>query len=805
MIGRTKNVVFLLLLLLTGINGYSGNKEADYGGFLKEVMVSESPFWVRIHAAEALVDNNFEIDPEEVFKQELNSNGEKRTGVLRVMAKKHVNDSLVFDSLSNEILSHYLAGKDMRTKLVSLETMGKLGLYFPDKGIERIAADSTGGIQVLAQWAVSNSGDKKDMAVLAQFLNSPDTLQFRYAAYALGFKKNLPSDILSAMKKKYSELSKDHPFRIYLLSALFRQSPTEYRGELLKYSNGRTYERYELFNALSDAGAKEDIDFIESGFNDSDTDVKIAVSRAFLSNEHFLQNKISIIDWIILVIYGILLVGIGWYYSYRQKSKEDYFLGGRSVSPFLSGISMFVSFFSAITYLAVPGETIQYGPLYVLGIIAGTPVIFLVASYFLIPFFMNLPIISAYEILQKPLGKAVRKTGSVIFIITRFLWMGLLLFLASKVMVVMMGWDERYILYVIVILAIITIFYTSMGGLKAVLMTDVIQFFILLLGALLTIGIVAVEFGGFGWLIPDSWSDNWDSVGIIDFNPYVRLTIFFAVLNNIAWWLCTSGSDQMAIQRFLSTRDLKAARRTFLYTQTGNATIISLLMFVGFAVLRFYNVHPNLLPAGTTVSVNADFLFPHFIANQFPVGMSGLVIAALFSASMSSLSSGVNSVSSILTSDILPGLYKDQSKVDNIRNIRINSFLIGVVVVFLSIIIQAVPGNIIEVTAKTNGLFIAPLFNLFLNALFIKNATPQGAVMGSVYGFMTALTIGFWDVMTGNPPLSFLWIATCSLIVSVLSSILFNFIYSKFSKVNSFIIGIILMLPWLIYYLYILT
>jgi len=118
------------------------------------------------------------------------------------------------------------------------------------------------------------------------------------------------------------------------------------------------------------------------------------------------------------------------------------------------------------------------------------------------------------------------------------------------------------------------------------------------------------------------------------------------------------------------------------------------------------------------------------------------------------------------------------------------------VAILLSLAIQHVPGNIIEVTSKTNGLFIAPLFNLFINALFIKKAKPFGVLMGSFYGFMTALLIGFWDVLTGNPPLSFLWIAFLSLIVSVICSLFFNYVLPSVKGKKALVWGLLLGLPW---------
>ena len=782
---------------------FSQSGKVDFSGFLKNVVESDAVFWERVHAAEALSSNKFPVDVKHFFRNELNGDGAEKIGALRVLAATCREDSIKIDSIVKEILHQFGIAENEHTRLVALESIGKLGLYLPDEEITTLAQTGEGGIKGMARWVLANSGNVQDINSLADLLFSPDSVQFRYAAYSLRFIKSVSSEVYLKMKEKYNSLDKDHPFRVYLLSALYVHAPigelSELKNQLHAYLNGEVYERYEVYQAIAVRGCEEDIAIIEEEFNtEKNNDVRISASNAYLANEHFMQSHIGWIDWLILSSYGILLIGIGWYYSYRQKSKDDYYLGGRSIHPFFAGISLYVSFFSAISYLAIPGEVIKFGPLYALAAIVGAPIIYILTSYFIIPFFMKLKITSAYEILEKPLGKGVRQVGSFVFIITRFLWMGLLLYLASKAMVIMMGWSENLILVIILVLGTITIFYTSMGGLKAVLMTDVIQFFILLLGAVLTIGIVAVKFGGVSTIIPASWSGNWKSVDFISFNPYIRLTIFFAFINNITWWLCTSGSDQMAIQRFLSTKDLKSARKTFFHTQLGLVVITTLLMFVGFSVMGFYNIHPNLLPSCTNISIEADFLFPHFIANQFPPGISGLVIAALFSASMSSLSSGVNSIGSIVTTDIVPALFKNYKKINSLRNIRFISVSIGIVAILLSIVIQFVPGNIIEVTAKTNGLFIAPLFNLFINALFIKKAKPFGVIMGSVYGFMTAFLVGFWDVLTSGPPLSFLWIAISSLIVSVLSSLLFNFIFPSVQGKKAIVLGILLLVPWFV-------
>lgn len=794
--------IVLLFCSLTG--GMAQSAEPNYAGLLQEVVQNTNEsFWVRVHAAEALISNNFQLESDTVFQSYLTTDGPEKIGTYRVLAGINKLDSLLVDSLGREVLKVFHASEIMHTRLVALETLGKLGLYFPDSEINQLADHGEGGIATMAQWVLANSGNDDEANKLADYLFSPDTLQYRYAAYALRFLDEIPESTYDKMKERYAALEKDHPFRIYLTSALWVHAQPSDADQLLKdlktYNDGQKYEKYELYQSLAMQGREGLGPFIQAGFDDVDTDVRVSAAQAGLANEHYAQDRIGWLDWLILILYAFLLLGIGWGYSFYQKSKEDYFLGGREANPVVTGISMYVSFFSAITYLAIAGEVIKYGPLIALITMLAAPIIFIVGSYFIIPFFMNLKVISAYEILERPLGHRVRKLASGIFLVTRIVWMALLIYLASKAMVVMMGWDDQVIFLITVILGIITIIYTTLGGLKAVLLTDVIQFVILSLGAVATIGMVAYQFGGVGQLVPTTWSVHWPQIEVFNFNPYVRLTVFFALINTVTWWICTTGSDQMAIQRFLSTKNLKAARTSFAVTQAGMFVMTLLLMFVGFSVMKFYGAKPNLLPEGIDITQDADFLFPHFIANQFPMGMSGLVIAALFSASMSSLSSGINSTSSVLAIDLFPHLLnKEQS---TLTSVRISSAIVGVFVVLISLLIPYVPGNIIEVTSKTNGLFIAPLFNLFFMALFVRNMQPLSVVMGSVYGLFAAFTVAFWNVLTDNPSWSFLWILITSLVTAVISSFIFNFIFKNTPEKQRNMWGLLLVLPWILLYI----
>jgi SSS family solute:Na+ symporter len=477
-------------------------------------------------------------------------------------------------------------------------------------------------------------------------------------------------------------------------------------------------------------------------------------------------------DWAIVVLYAAAMLGVGLYYSRRQKTTEEYLLGGRRMRSFLVGISLYASLLSTITYLAVPGEMIKHGPVPLLGYLA-IPVIFLVVGYSLIPHFMRLPYTSAYEILESRLGPGVRLTAAAIFVVTRLVWMALLIYLAGKAMTTMMGWPHEAVLYIIIVSGVITVVYTTLGGLRGVVVTDTIQFFILMLGPLLAIVSVSWTLGGVGAWFPTTWAAHWDSEPFFSLDPHVRVTVVGSLVSYAAWWICTAGSDQMAIQRYFATRDAPRARRAFLINSIAEVSVAVLLSLTGFALLAFFSGHGQFGQGHDAIS-DADYLFPHYIANYAPAGIAGLIVAGMFSAAMSSLSSGVNSTVAVLTTDFV---YRFTRTFDDARRVRTTKLLvlsIGLIVVLVSLLMDKVPGNIFEVTNKTNGLFVGPLFGLFVMALFVRGATAFGTLWGAIHGLAAAGLIAYWDVITGRPGLSFQWIIPSALLAQIASGCLWS-------------------------------
>ena len=501
-----------------------------------------------------------------------------------------------------------------------------------------------------------------------------------------------------------------------------------------------------------------------------------------------IERGIGILDWGIVALYFVVVLAVGWYYARRQRTKEDFLLGGRRVNPIASGISIIVTLTSLISYLAIVGETVKYGPVYLLASILSIPIVFFLVTYFLVPVFMKLPITSAYEILEKPLGLKVRMTGSVIFILTRVVWMALLVFLSAKTFAVMMNWSEKTTVPIILGLGVITMIYSALGGFRAAVATGVIKFFLLFSGAVLTVVFVTIKMGGVGAWIPRTWAPHWQPFVLFSFNPHVRITLLGMMITAVCWWVCTAGSDQIAIQRYISTRNLKEARRAFLSNNVADIVLTSFLGLVGFAILGFFRAHPELASTGKSVTGDADFLFPHLIANILPHGVAGFLLAGVISTVLVSFSSGINSTAAVITTDFIER-FRRSTKEGEIQKYtqdrkglaasRYATLIVGAVVLFLSTLMPKVPGNIIEVTNRSNGLFVAPLFNLFFMAIFVRRATPWGTILGSVFGFVTAFLVGFWESLTGNPGPGFQWIIPVSLVSSILFSTLLGLLAGK--------------------------
>jgi SSS family solute:Na+ symporter len=486
------------------------------------------------------------------------------------------------------------------------------------------------------------------------------------------------------------------------------------------------------------------------------------------------MEKITLtsLDWIIIAAYGVGMLVVGFYFSYRNKSTDDYMLGGRNMKFWKVGLSFFASLFSAVTYLSMPGEMIKNGPM-IWSLMVAFPFIYLLVAYFFIPFIMKLKISSAYELLETRLDIRNRLLAATYFVLMRFVWMAVIIYMVSeKVIVPIMGWPEDTALIVSIIMGVITIIYTSFGGLRSVVVTVVVQTFILLAGGFLAVILIIKQMGGVSAVIPSEWPEQW--AGWVFFDTKVRVSFLTAIIATFSWHVCTAGSDQMAIQRYLATSDTRTARRMYLSSVVSNLLVFTLLAFLGIALYAYFKVNPQSLAAGQSLFDEADLLFPRFIVIGLPEGFSGLVLAGLLAASMSSLSSGINSSALSIINDFILRFRKNPiSESDQVKLAKIISFAIGVIIVLLSFLISNVKGNLLELSYKTINLLTAPLFVPFFMAMFVRWAKPTATFIGTLASGIAAALISYsQEIFTVN--VSFLWIIPGSFVVGIAVSVVLS-------------------------------
>ncbi len=483
------------------------------------------------------------------------------------------------------------------------------------------------------------------------------------------------------------------------------------------------------------------------------------------------------LDALDFVVIGTYLVGLfllGVYFSKRQTSKEFYFLGNRRVPPLLAGISVFATLLSTITYLSVPGEVIRYG----IGLYTANLAFFLVlpvVNRLIIPSLMRLRVTSIYEFLGKRFGIEVQSLGATVFIVTRLIWIGLVTYTASFAVSAMTGWS---IPSIILVVGVITTFYTTSGGFTAVIWSDFAQFTILVGGTLFIPLYV-------GWVTgagPLTWWQAFSSAGrssvpVFSLDPTVRVTVGGRVIGYFIWNICTHGSDQTAAQRYLSTSSVRAARQSVWIFVCSNVSMIVLLMICGLS-LFFLSYSGSGLPVQEfqgQIASRADKVLPEFIATDVPTGISGLMLAALLAAAMSSLSSGINSISSVVVTDFSQRFNILEKYRHSLIPAKVTAILVGIFGIVSALvmnrIMQAGEWTLVDLMERVNHLFVAPLGALFFVGMFFPRAGSKAVLIGFTAGLLTSLLTAFSKEIFGmEQGISFMWIMPFSFFVSLAAS-----------------------------------
>ncbi len=505
-----------------------------------------------------------------------------------------------------------------------------------------------------------------------------------------------------------------------------------------------------------------------------------------------IDSGLKMLDYAVIVLYMVSTFGIAVWFGRKQETTEDFFVGSRRMPWFAVGLSILATLFSTLTYLGMPGYTIKNGIALLLGFMA-VPFSMTVVFFLWIPFFMRLRVTSAYEYLERRFNYGVRLIGATLFILLRLGWMSMVVYAASMALDRIKGGDFVFlpghdIFWWIGAVGVAAAIYTSVGGIQAMIWTDVLQCVLLLAGVLMVIFYVMIvdQTGPLDWLsIAANHSKDHIAIPLFSQDITVEITIAWVVINNFFWTICTHGSDQVVLQRYFSTSSQKAARSSYIINEIVNFSMAMLLGLAGLALLAFYLKHGQLLPAGWTIAHDADKLFPHFLGTQLPVGCAGLIIAAFLCDAMQTLESGVNSITAVATNDIVPRLRQGRPRiVSELTFARLTTILITALVTanafFVAHLVVVHKLTLVAMMPKFFNLFVGPLASLFVIGMFFPRCTARSAIVAVLLSLCVSVNWSWYKEIYGTKvgPTFFLSIAV-PWITSVTTAFLLSFVIEK--------------------------
>lgn len=435
------------------------------------------------------------------------------------------------------------------------------------------------------------------------------------------------------------------------------------------------------------------------------------------------------LNYLVIGLYFLVMIVIGVKYSRRQKSTEDYFKGGGRIPWWAAGLSLFGTSLSAITFMAIPAKTYMTDWGYFF--FQMTPLIaapILIAVY--IPYFRRLNITSAYEYLEKRFNLLTRVLGSLSFMVLQLGRVGIVLFLPSIAVSLVTGVSIELC---IVVMGVVSIVYTMMGGIEAVIWTDVLQVVVLMGGAALCLVLLLTQVD---MALGEAYQAAADAekFRLLETSfDMTRPTIWVVLIGGFFANLITSGSDQTMVQRYLTTSDEEEARRS-VWTFALLAIPATLIFFsIGTALYLYYTAHVEHLDP---TLANDDAIFPWYIVTELPQGVSGLLIAGIFSAAMSSLSSSMNSVSTAFITDFYHRFSWGSAR-SELKMARVATLVFGVLGTGFALMMAS--WNIQSLWDQFQlyiGLFAGGLGGLFLLGMTTKRANGRGAVAGLILSGM---------------------------------------------------------------------
>lgn len=457
-------------------------------------------------------------------------------------------------------------------------------------------------------------------------------------------------------------------------------------------------------------------------------------------------------DYLVMTVYLLSVVAIGWHFSKNENNTDDYLLGGRRIPWWAIAISMFATLMSALSFLGVPSEAFGHGCRLWLTILIA-PFALALSIWLFMRFYYKLGTFTPYEYLEKRFSPGVRLVCSILFLIQRGIYLALVLYASAVAFKSAAGWHP---LFTIGLVGILGIIYTVLGGMKAVVWTDVLQFFVLFGGlAFIIVKLAMMLPGGFSGGIEYAFANGrgFDfGESFFTFDPYERFTIWLLVFSSIGTYMFSYCADQLNIQRLLSTRTYSDARKAAYTSWAVGVPVVTILYLIGILLYSFYSQAPE---AAKFSNIANDHALPAFIVNFLPSPIPGIIMSALLAAIMSTLDSGMNSLSAILVKDIYKRfINKDADEKQELKMAKWFTLAVGVYMVAMAVFIYTLSDQASSTIIEAASIWSAVV--MILVGVYLLGVTNERAgsklIMGLLLGSIPITIVTAWVFYYSAPP-----------------------------------------------------
>lgn len=432
-----------------------------------------------------------------------------------------------------------------------------------------------------------------------------------------------------------------------------------------------------------------------------------------------------IIDIIVFLLFTGGVVAFGCSFFKKKGTSEEFTSAGRSLPGWVVGMSIFATYVSSISYLGYPGKAFS-GDWNAFVFSLSIPIASYFAARYFVPFYRSQDSISAYSFLENRFGPWARIYASSCYLLTQIARTGSILYLLVLPMNVLLGW---HIQTIIVVTSVAIVLYSMLGGMKAVIWTEAIQGIILIGGALVCMFILLFDMpGGPVQTFSIAMEDGKFSLGSFG-SSLSESTFWVCLIYGIFTNLQNYGIDQSYVQRYHTAKNEKEAKFSALFGGYLFIPVSAVFFMIGTGLYAFYKVHPGILPDG----VGADYVFPFFIVNELPVGLTGLLIASIFAAGMSTIATSVTSSSTIILTDYYQRFRKHAGNRERMLVLKLSSVGVGVAGILVAFAFMSVQ-SALDAWWALASIFSGGMLGLFLLGYISRKARNFDAVLGVVCG-----------------------------------------------------------------------